>query len=545
MKTVKVSGRRAKRRAGGGASLNRREFIGGSTVATAAASALWPKLAREVLAGGPAEGGGFDQDIVLLVQRITGGFSVPEYDYAASLGYEGYLAEQLDYLSLIDANDPDLQMRLTPPTGAYDILDMSALEIRTAYQPMNMSNIALRQTTTVQLMQAVYGRAQLYFRMFQFWNHHLNIDINSTGTQRFILWPFLRDVVLANCMENAPDLIRASAHGSAMLYYLNNNINTASAPNENYARELMELHTLGVDNGYDQGTIEEVARILTGWSVCLNAGGCSSGMFEYGDFRFVSGSHDEDDKILTIDGIDYPIMGQSGTAGIDEGEQALTILTEHPNAAEFIATKLCRFFLGGLNYGYDPPSDVVQMVTSTYLNSTPIGDMRSMLEIILHRDVLTQLSSPKFRRPYDLTTAGLRAVGAEMAPTSPGFLPVMRFQMSSMGMHPNFWGPPNGPLDTKSWSEGNMVPRWAFVDALANNEIVDVANFAALDLLDSVNATGAGTQAEGLNALLTGGRMAQKEVEAIQDFIGFGGVSESKLKEALALAMSLPTFQMI
>ncbi len=502
----------------------------------AAAAAAWGAFSigsQRARAGG----GGFDPDLVLLIDRITGGFSVAEYAHAASLGYDGYLAEQLDYESLIGANDPDLQARLVP----YDTQNMTSLEILQTYSPMNMSGIALFQATTIQMVSAVYAKAQLYHRMFQFWNHHLNIDINSSGAQRFLLWPFLRDVVLANAMTSVPDLIRASAHGGAMMLYLNNNTNVSTAPNENYARELMELHTLGLDNGYTQTDIEELARILTGWSVCLSGGGCNGGTLEYGDFRFRSNVHDTGNKTL----LGIPITGQSGAAGEMEGEQAITILVEHENAADFFARKLCRFFLGGLSIDYDPPEDIVQLVKWTYLNSNPIGDIRSMLSVILQRDVLSTHAVPKFRRPYDLTTAALRAIDANVIVTHPAFMPSLRFLMNLMGMHPNFWGPPNGPLDSKAWSEGGMISRWGYVDAVSRGLINDVSPFSVTQLLASVGATAPGTQAQGLSDLLTGGRMSPQEVQSVQDFIGFGTVTEAGLKEALGLAMSLPSYQFI
>lgn len=503
----------------------------------AAAAAAWGAVSagsQRAHAGGGEE---FDQDIVLLIDRITGGFSLAEYQHAESLGYEGYLAEQLDFENLIGANDPNLETILTP----YDIQDLTSNEIRIAYAPNNMSGIARNQLTTIQLVRAVYGRAQLYERMFQFWNHHLNIDVNSSGTQRFILWAFLRDVVYGNAMTNVPDMIRASARGGAMLLYLNNNTNVASAPNENYARELMELHTLGVDNGYTQMDIEELARVLTGWSVCLNSNGCDGGTLEYGDFRYRANVHDSGNKTF----LGIPITGQSGAAGEMEGDEAITILVEHENTADFIARKLCRYFIGGLNFDYDPPEDVVQLVKWTYLNSNPIGDIRAMLAIILQRDVLTSHAIPKFRRPYDLTTAALRAVGADLTITTPAFLPSMRFLMDLMGMHPNFWGPPNGPYDSKAWSEGGMLTRWNYAEAVAQNLIPEMTPFNVSTLLTQVNATAPGTQAQGLNLLLTGGRMTPQEVQSIQDFIGFGSPTEPQLKEALGLAMSLPSYQFI
>ena len=483
-----------------------------------------------------AGGGSYDPDLVLLIDRITGGFSLDEYAHAESLGYDAYLAEQLNYESLIGANDPELQGRLT----AYDIQNMSSQEIYDAYQPDNMSIFALLQTTTIQVIWSTYAKAQLYYRLIQFWNHHLSIDILSSNAQRFIMWAFLRDVVATFAMDNVPDLIRASAKGPAMLYYLNNNTNVAAAPNENYARELMELHTLGVDNGYTEDDVRELARILTGWSVCFNPNnGCNGGTLEYGDFYFIAGNHDTGNKMF----LGEEITGMSGPGAVAEGEEALTILTEHENTADYIARKMIRFFIGGTDYNYNPPEDIVQMVKWTYLNSSPIGDIRSMLSVILSRDVLTNVAVPKFRRPFDLTTAAVRAVGGDLNVVGQSYLNDLGFHLQNMGMYPNFWGPPNGPYDSKSWSEGSIIPRWQFVDELSRNLINEMTNFSVGTLLASIDATAPGTQAQGINEILTGNRMTDKEVEAIQEFIGNGSPSEARLKEALGLAMSLPTYQ--
>ncbi len=519
-----------------GESVSRRHFLRSGVASAAALAALSrTEWALAGPGGGRPRGGGmtFDPDLVLLIDRITGGFSLAEYEHAESHGYEGYLAEQLGYESLIGANDPNLAARL----ANFNIYNMTAQQIAATYNPTQMTQVPLRQTIAIQLIWAVYGKAQLYYRMFQFWNHHLNVDINSSNAQRFLLWPFLRDVVLANSMTNFPALIAASAHGPAMLVYLNNNTNVASAPDENYARELMELHTLGVDNGYTQTDVEELARVLTGWSACLNFNGC--GATPYGEFRFIPGNHDTGNKIV----LDNFIQGLSGAAGIQEGEQVLGILTAHPNTADHIARKLCRFFLGGIDYSYDPPEDIVQFVKYTYLNSNPIGDIRAMLEIILHRDVLTQHAQPKFRRPFDLTTASLRAVGANLAINGNNPLPDLRFDLDNMGMVPSSWGPPNGPYDSQAWSEGGMLARWSYLDELAGNNIAEAADFTVAGLLAPIGATAPGAQAQGLSNLLSGGRLSDKEKQALQGFIGYGTPSEATLKEALALAMQMPTYQ--
>lgn len=486
----------------------------------------------------------YDPDLLLLIDRITGGFSVDEYLLAEGMGgYEAYLTDQLDnYAALVGpGNDQDLWDRLT----LYDIVDMPASEIRTTYG-INMQNfVAEGQTTSIQLMFAVYGKAQLYYRMMQFWNHHLNIDINSSGHQRRLVWPFIRDVILANTMGNFPQLIADSAHGSAMLVYLNNYLNTKTGVDENYARELMELYTLGVDGGYTEADVNNAAKILTGWSTCITGdnhptGQCVDGpiTYDYGDYWFRADRHNSNDTKI--------VLGQSfGPGGKEEGDQLLAFLTGTETCARFIAGKLCQFFLGQI------PSDIQSMVAWTYHNNpVAVGDIPSMLQVILSREVLTNYARPKFRRPFDLVSASLRAVRADLDPEGgiQGNIDLLRSLMSdlnTMGMQPNFWQPPNGPFDSDVWAEGGGLTRWRYLDRMANNFNPDVTDFVVGDLLEDVNANLPGQQAAGLNELLTGGRMSDKEVEAVQDFIGYGSVSDGRLKDALAFALEMPTYQFI
>ena len=119
-----------------------------------------------------------------------------------------------------------------------------------------------------------------------------------------------------------------------MLFYLDNFFNVASAPNENYARELMELHTLGVDGGYTEQDVKEVARCFTGWTIRFP--GDPSG--DFGTYKFEPTVHDTGPKVV----LGYPIAGAGGE---NDAEQVLDILANHPSTARFIATKLCRRFI--------------------------------------------------------------------------------------------------------------------------------------------------------------------------------------------------------
>jgi hypothetical protein len=161
----------------------------------------------------------------------------------------------------------------------------------------------------------------------------------------------------------------------------------------------------------------------------------------------------------------------------------------------------------------------VQVVSWTYLNNgTAIGDIPSMLAVLLQKDVLTQYAVPKLRRPFDLLTATLRGVQAEVDPgavSGTNLLRELREDLELMGMHPQYWGPPDGPADSQAWSQGGLLSRWNYQSKLADNGAPEVANFTVGvgGLLDLVGATAA-EAAQGLNELLTGGRMEPKEVAA-------------------------------
>jgi len=476
----------------------------------------------------------FDPDLVRLIDRITGGFSLAEYDYAEQMGYEDYLDEQLELTT--EDYDPVLDAHL----ANFLMLDWSAIEIWNYYFPEggeNNSTLAMWESSSIQVIWMVYAKAQLLYRMFQFWSHHFNIDPRGDGHVRYLLFPFLRGHILPNALGAVPDLIRATAEGPAMLRYLNNDVSSGSAPNENYARELMELHTLGVDGGYDQEDIQQLAKILTGWTYCKNRSGCGGGL-EWGQFLFDPNLHAPGGKTF----LDHDIP----EGGKDEGDTALNILVEHDSTADYISRKLCRFFLGGIDFNYNPPEDVVQMVKWTYLNSPTLGDIKAMLRIILSREVLSQFSVTKFRRPIDLVTAAMRATQAEVVPAPPNFLGGggdngLRANLESMGMWPTYWETPDGPYDTKAWMMGSPLPRWQYLDRLAEDVLYQFQDVDVRGLLHSVGALEPGYQAEGFNQILTGGRMTSREVEEVQEFVGLS-VDEGSLEDALSLAMQMPTY---
>src|ERR1035437_6203093 len=203
------------------------------------------------------------------------------------------------------------------------------------------------------LLRAVYSERQLNEVMVDFWENHFSIFVNKDA-DRWLMTGFDRDSIRPFALGKFRDLLGATAHSPAMMFYLDNWQSTAlheypatkdkparktGGINENYARELMELHTLGVDGGYTQKDVQEVARCFTGWTI--------RNPYAEGIFYFNPAQHDNGEK--TVLGVKIAANG-----GIGDGEKVLDILARHPSTARFVATNLARRFIGD-----DPPKAVI------------------------------------------------------------------------------------------------------------------------------------------------------------------------------------------
>ena len=227
-----------------------------------------------------------------LVRRVTYSATPADFARATQLGWQGYLNEQLNYSRINDdaveatiAQKWPLMSASTDALFASDTGEMQA---------------ALREST---LYRSAFSRRQLYQRMVEFWTDHFNQAIDKV---QFTLYADQRDVIRKHAMGRFPDLLKASAHSASMMEYLDQNTNRSGQPNQNYAREIMELHTLGVDGGYTQDDVAELSRVLTGWNV--------EGK---GQFVFNPTIHDKGTKTVlgqTIAGISRPGRDQRGRA---------------------------------------------------------------------------------------------------------------------------------------------------------------------------------------------------------------------------------------
>ncbi len=357
------------------------------------------------------------------------------------------------------------------------------------------------------VIRAVYAENQLREVLTDFWFNHFNVSTTSNPARPHIL-SYERDVIRAHALGSFPELLFGTAKHPAMLHYLNNaqsvaNVNATTtmeemAPpqlarrvqnakknkkaglNENYARELMELHTLGVDGGYQQKDVVEVARALTGWTVyptgpraarLLQAveKGKAVGFVQQGDFIFRADAHDAGAK--TILGRKFPAGG-----GLEEGEQVLTMLSQHPATSRFVARKFAARFVSDT-----PPPALVDRLAKTFLRSH--GNTRALVETLLQSPEFWSADArrAKVKSPLELVASSLRALNADIVQPRREV-----FQwLEKMGQPIYAYQAPTGfPDRAQTWiNSGTLLNRMNFGLVLASGQLpgvqVDLAPLAA------------------------------------------------------------------
>jgi uncharacterized protein (DUF1800 family) len=320
------------------------------------------------------------------------------------------------------------------------------------------------------ILRAAYSTRQLEEVMVDFWFNHFNVFAGK-GPTRLYLIEYERDTIRPRVLGKFRDLLGAVAESPAMLFYLDNwqsaapqeaetmrrgrtrrplmnvpNQNRRRGINENYARELMELHTMGVEGGYTQRDVQEVARAFTGWTIETPRQG--------GSFTFEPRIHDNGEKIVL--GKTIPRGG-----GKNDGEQVLDLLVKHPSTARFIATKLARRFVSD-----DPPKALVDRAAATFKATD--GDIREVVRTII---TSPEFFAPEARRakvktPLEFVASAIRASGVEVR----NAMPLVQ-AMNQLGMPLYMCQPPTGYADrAEAWvNTGTLLNRMNFALTLATN----------------------------------------------------------------------------
>lgn len=362
-----------------------------------------------------------------LLNRATYGIRPGDFERVEKMGREAWLEQQLDYKNI---DDDKLNLRLR----RYDTLKMTSSDLLSFLddKPYVTDELAL-----MTLQRALYSKRQLYEVMVGFWSDHFSI-YHFKEEVHFLKTVDDKEVIRKHALGKFGDLLKASAHSPAMLRYLDNTLNEKSHPNENYAREIMELHTLGVTGGYTEQDIQEVARCLTGWS-----------MNSRGEFEFKDELHDYGEKT---------VLGQTIPAGNgkEDGDRVLEILIHHPSTAHYVCAKLVRRFVAD-----EPPANMVNACVETW--QAKAGDIRSVIRTLFNHPEFDS-AAPKLKRPFELVTSLLRGFNASYDGSTE-----LLYLLQTMGNRPFSWVTPDGYPDTAPEWSGGMLHRWNFgLDVVAN-----------------------------------------------------------------------------
>jgi uncharacterized protein (DUF1800 family) len=407
------------------------------------------------------------QKLVHFLNRTSFGPTREELEKLQQSGISAYLDQQLSPDQIPDSVVADRIAELkTMRLSSRELLELYPQAAVAQAKGMDMTQMqgprqVILELQLARLIRAVYSRRQLYEVMVDFWSNHFNIYAGK-GADRWLSTSYDRDTIRPHALGRFKDLLTATAQSPAMLFYLDNWMsvspqspaaqrgpnNPRRGINENYAREVMELHTLGVEGGYTQKDIQEVARCFTGWTIERPRG--------QGEFRFEQRFHDNDAKTVLGNHI-----GAGG--GMEDGLKVIDILANHPATAKFIVTKLARRFVAD-----DPPAAVVSKASAVFQQSG--GEIASVVRAIIDSPEFFsgEFYRGKVKKPLEYVASALRVTDAETKITHP----LLRY-LNRMGEPLFLAQPPTGHPDMGgSWISPDMLlTRINFVSDLVSNRL--------------------------------------------------------------------------
>ena len=326
------------------------------------------------------------------------------------------------------------------------------------------AQVVARDLAEGKLLRAIYSNRQLDEVLTDFWFNHFNIYLDK-GADRYLVTEYERDVIRPHVLGKFRDLLEATAKSPAMLFYLDNWQSVGpNAPqargqgnkarrglNENYGRELLELHTLGVDGGYTQKDVTEVARCFTGWTINQPQRG--------GDFTFNKRTHDEGEK--TVLGVKISARG-----GMDDGEKVLDIVARHPSTAHFVSRKLAQRFVAD-----DPPAALVDRMAQTFLKTD--GDLRAVMKTMLESKEFWSVGAyrSKMKSPFEMVASAVRTVNGDV-----DYAAALMQQVAQLGEPLYRKVEPTGYSNaSQEWlNSAGLLARMNFALQLADNKVPGV-----------------------------------------------------------------------
>ncbi|WP_051669585.1 DUF1800 domain-containing protein [Bryobacter aggregatus] len=323
------------------------------------------------------------------------------------------------------------------------------------------------ELTESKLYRAVLSERQLHEVLVDFWFNHFNVYLDK-GADHWLTTAYEREAIRPFVLGHFQEMLLATAESPAMLFFLDNWQSVSEAPadrprktqskrpvrglNENYARELMELHTLGVDGGYTQKDVQEVARCFTGWTI--------EEPNRLGKFKFNERVHDKGEKLVL--GVTIPAGG-----GIEDGIKVIEILAKHPATARFLSRKLAQRFVAD-----EPPKALVERMAASFLKSE--GDLKVVMRTMLNSPEFFSAGAyrAKMKSPLEVVAAALRATEAKITNAVPASQAI-----ANMGQPLYRKQEPTGySNNSEEWvNSAGLLARMNFAIALSNNKINGVS----------------------------------------------------------------------
>jgi uncharacterized protein (DUF1800 family) len=501
-----------------------------------------------------------------VVSRLTFGARPGEVDRVATLGVDRWIDAQLYPDSLDDRGaraalagcrfwtDPvssvaaelSSPISLTTETMVAGSARRATVFLAPGFFPLAMRDSARRnerfgsallsngQLVACRLARVEASERQLAEVMTDFWQNHFSVS-NQKMLTRGALVEWDRSTIGPRVLGRFRDLLGAVAHSPLMLHYLDNALSSAGALNENYGRELLELHTLGVDGGYTQADVVNVARAFTGWSHTMSGTGGRLTISQMATvaapvFRFDADRHDKDAKLILGDTL-------RGGRGLEDGEHVLDILARHPSTARHIARKLVVRFVSD-----SPPPTLVERAAATYTRTD--GNIREVLRTIFFSPEFRSPSvvGAKVKRPIELVLSLRRALAAPVDTAAEMIDFLIALEQTPFGrLTPEGWPEVGTPWMTA----GAMRARLALVSDVANGRAasIPIESWPMWRLLVTENFE---RQVDGvIDALLAGQASAQTRavLHSARPPTTGAGDAGSALRELVAIALSSPEFQ--